>query len=220
MGVDRRDFLKTVAASSGYGLAFAAGLGGSAAAVLHGKLYALGGCGVRDRLAAEEDDAADIWAQMGTLRSCERYDPAADAWEPVADMASSRNGPAAAVLDGKLWVAGGSSSHSTTSTSVEVFDPAKNKWDATKCSMNVARRRHALVVLDGELHAVGSDGTHPPMGSLQSGIRRPYLPQGRLSAERYDRHADMWVGVPEMHLPAAAAPSRCTAALKVVVSQS
>ena len=38
MGVDRRDFLKTVAASSGYGLAFAAGLGGSAAEAAHHEL--------------------------------------------------------------------------------------------------------------------------------------------------------------------------------------
>ena len=45
-----------------------------AAAVLDGKLYAVGGHGGNDS------------------RSCERYDPAADAWEPVPDLAAAGHG--------------------------------------------------------------------------------------------------------------------------------
>ena len=41
------------------------------------------------------------------LRSCERFDPAAGAWEAVPDMSAWRFAPAVAVLDGKLWVSGG-----------------------------------------------------------------------------------------------------------------
>ena len=133
-----------------------------AAAVLDDKIYALGGY---------NDDH---------LRSCERYDPAADAWEPVPDMATARSGLDIAVLDGKLWAAGGFNSGGALA-SVEVFDPASNTWDATKAAMTTARRGHALAVLDGELHAVG--GTN------------------KTSVEKYDPRADSWSAVPGMALP-------------------
>ena len=138
------------------------------AAVLDGKIYAVGGY----------NDSRG----SGALRSCERYDPAADAWEPVPDMAAGRSGkPAAAVLDGKLWVAGGYDGRCTLA-SVEVFDPASNTWDATKAAMTTGRYDHALAVLGGELHAVGGQW-------------------GQTSVEKYDPRADSWSVVPGMALP-------------------
>ena len=134
-----------------------------AAAVLDNKLYAVGGLGFG-----------------GRLRSCERYDPAADAWEPVPDMATRRAAnPGVAVLNGKLWVAGGYDGSSTLA-SVEVFDPASNTWDATMAAMTTARMGHALAVLNGELHAVGG--------------------HGKTSTEKYDPRADSWSAVPGMTL--------------------
>ena len=96
-------------------------------------------------------------------------------------MATGRTTAAAAVLDGKLWVAGGWDSDDIALASVEVFDPASNTWDATKAAMTTGRYGHALAVLDGELHAVGGPG--------------------KTSVEKYDPQADSWSVVPGMALP-------------------
>ena len=77
-------------------------------AVLDGKLYAVGGYGA------------------GALSSVERYDPATNAWEAVAPMATARCHLAVAVLDGKVYAVGGFSGGDLSS--VERYDPATNAW--------------------------------------------------------------------------------------------
>ena len=62
--------------------------------VLEGKLYAVGG--------VDSDEYGE-----GTLSSVERYDPALNVWEAVAPMAEKRYGHAVAVLEGRLYAAGG-----------------------------------------------------------------------------------------------------------------
>ena len=64
------------------------------------------------------------------LSSVERYDPAKNAWEAVAPMSAARYGPAAAVVDGKLYVMGGQDGGIRLLSSVEQYDPAKNEWVA------------------------------------------------------------------------------------------
>ena len=64
---------------------------------------------------------------VGRLSSVERYDPATNAWEAVAPMATARDSHAVAVLDGKLYAMGGNEENLS---SVESYDPALNAWDA------------------------------------------------------------------------------------------
>ena len=105
-------------------------------------------------------------------------DPAAGAWKPVPDMETKRYGARAAVLDGKLWGAGGERfTNGHGAKTVEVFDPVSNTWDRSKADMIFARHFHAFAVLDGALHAVGG------------------------KAERYDPRADCWRIVPGMKPP-------------------
>ncbi len=68
--------------------------------------------------------------RLGAIRlsSVERYDPLASAWEPVAAMGAARSAHGAAVLDGKLYVAGGNADNDS-SKSVERYDPATNTWE-------------------------------------------------------------------------------------------
>ena len=122
------------------------------------------------------------------LRSCERYDPATDAWEPLPSMPTGRSGSGVAMLDGKLWVAGGFNSEGGFGlagdlATVEVFDPESNTWDQSKADTIHRRWGPAVAVLDGELHAVGGVG------------------DGETSAEKYDPRADSWSAVPGMALP-------------------
>ena len=96
-----------------------------AAAVLDGKLYAVGGFNDGD------DD----------LSSVERYDPALDVWEAVASMAAARSRHAVAVLDGKLYAVGGCNDDGVTLvtlSSVERYDRALEVWEAV-APMGTAR---------------------------------------------------------------------------------
>jgi N-acetylneuraminic acid mutarotase len=133
-----------------------------AAAVLGGRIIAVGGMDARGK----------------PLRTCESYDPVADKWEALPDMATERRAAAATVLGGRLWVTGGVSGGRTT---VEVFDPATNAWDRSKTAMTTRRHSHALAVLFGELHAIGG--------------------YEKTSVEKYDAQADRWTPVPAMALP-------------------
>ena len=110
-----------------------------ATAVLDGRLYAVGGSG-----GSDNDEAS--------LSSVERYDPATNAWEAVAPMATAREGHAMAVLDGKLYAVGGYSFFNDGHlSSVERYDPALDAWEAM-VPMVTARR---VAVLDGKVYAVG-----------------------------------------------------------------
>ena len=101
---------------------------GHAAAVLDGKLYAVGGF--------NDDD--------GYLSSVERYDPALNAWEAVAPMATARYAHAVAVLDGKLYAVGGDGG-GTRLSSVERYDPSVGAWEAV--APMAAARMKAFAVL-------------------------------------------------------------------------
>mmetsp|Transcript_37510 Transcript_37510/g.117485 ORF Transcript_37510/g.117485 Transcript_37510/m.117485 type:complete len:90 (+) Transcript_37510:118-387(+) len=81
-----------------------------AAAVLGGKLYAVGG-----------------WAGGSALSRVERYDPATNAWEMMAPMAAARADFSVAVLDDELYAVGGRGDGGILS-SVERYDPAANAW--------------------------------------------------------------------------------------------
>ena len=64
----------------------------------------------------------------------ERYDPALNAWEAVAPMASARSHLGMAVLDGKLYAVGGEideydENFGVPVNTVERFDPFTNVWE-------------------------------------------------------------------------------------------
>ena len=107
------------------------------------------------------------------VSSMERYDPSTNAWEEeaMAPMTSARKYVSMAVLDGKLYAAGGESeADGTPSNLVERYDLTTNAWEAVAPTAAV-RDSHAVAVLDAKLYAVG--GYDDDDGYLSS-------------AERYD----------------------------------
>jgi N-acetylneuraminic acid mutarotase len=68
--------------------------GGSAGAVLGGRLFVFGGEGNPD-------------SQAGVFGEIEGYDPVTDSWESFAPLAVPRHGFGAAVLDGRIYLPGG-----------------------------------------------------------------------------------------------------------------
>ncbi len=157
---------------------------GLSAAVVGGKLYAVGGYnGAADLTTNEEyDPAANVWttkAAMSTARNQlamavvggklyaiggnsgaaylttnEEYDPAANAWTAKRGMPTARNYLAAAVVGGKLYVVGGNNGFNLTTN--EEYDPATNAW-TTRAVMSTARHGMGAAAVGGKLYAVGGN---------------------------------------------------------------
>lgn len=110
---------------------------GEAAAVVGGRIYAIGGT---------------LWSG-GYLNTVEAYDPVTDAWTPAAAMPTARGALGAGVIGGIVYAVGGFANGRALAT-VEAYDPATNSW-ATKAPMPTARTSLSVAVLDGILYAIG-----------------------------------------------------------------
>jgi N-acetylneuraminic acid mutarotase len=99
-------------------------------------------------------------------------------------MSTARGGPAAAAIDGKLYVMGGHDGQNWLS-SVELYDASTNAWEAV-APMSTARGAPAAAAIDGKLYVMGgSDG------------------QNQLSSvERYDPVTNEWAAITSMALGA------------------
>ena len=88
-------------------------------------------------------------------------------WTRGADMPTARTLAAATVVDGKIYVIGGTVGRGTTSWSglptVEVYDPATDTW-SSRADMPTPRGALRAVAIDGKIYAFGGDegGTDNP----------------------------------------------------------
>lgn len=81
------------------------------------------------------------------------YDPQTDTWTVLALSNVAHSQPAGAVVNGKLYVAGGQNTSGVTGTT-EVYDPAKKVWTTLR-SMPHPVLGPASVELDGKLWVFG-----------------------------------------------------------------
>lgn len=111
-----------------------------------GRLYAIGGYGVRDPF----------------LASVEVYDPATDAWTALPDMPTPRNRLAAVFLDRRLLVIGGLSADAGDAI-VERYDPDARKWKRLP-DLSGGRHGHCAVAIAGRVFVLGGvgEGNHLP----------------------------------------------------------
>jgi len=148
-----------------------------AAAELDGKIYAVGGLAGRATANEIYDPAADRWtlgADLpagtdhawavavggrlfvggGTSNRVFRFDAPEDAWTEVAPSVYVHGGtPAAAVLDGRILVAGGAGG-GMLGNEVEAYDPAADRWSPL-APMECARNHTAGGIIDGRLYVAG-----------------------------------------------------------------
>ena len=147
-----------------------------AAAVVGGKIYAVGGTGAPTNTNEEYDPAANTWttkAVMPTgrydlvavalsgkiyalggysdMNTNEEYDPTANTWAAKAPMPTARYSFGAAAAGGKIYAVGGVGG---TQQENEEYDPASNTW-STKAVMPTARRYLTAAALNGKIYAVG-----------------------------------------------------------------
>ncbi|ESP05145.1 hypothetical protein LOTGIDRAFT_103262 [Lottia gigantea] len=104
----------------------------------------------------------DRWSDMHTLRSVERFDTFHKQWQSLPCMRNPRSGLGAAVLDGKIYVAGGEND-SLIHDSVEIFDPDEKKWTKLgtmtdpRCGLGLCAYRNNLYAFGGWIGSVIGD---------------------------------------------------------------
>ena len=111
---------------------------GISIAEVDGKLFVIGGSQSNSRLA-----------------TVEVYDPATDSWTKRADMPTARKNTAAAVVNGIIYVFGGTKFiECACLTATEAYDPKTDLW-TTKQAMPTSRYGLAAVPLNGKIYVIG-----------------------------------------------------------------
>ena len=93
------------------------------------------------------------------------YDPATDTWTGLAGSSAAHSAPAGGVINGKLYVAGGSDGVDLVA-GVEAYNPSTNAWTAL-ASMPSPVYAAASAVIDGKLYAFGGNNNPSPVATVQ-----------------------------------------------------
>ena len=90
------------------------------------------------------------------------------AWRSLAPMAVARQEVGVAVLEGKIYVAGGFLGNGATTAALEVYDPQTNRWTRLE-AMPTAVNHPAAAGLDGRVYVMGGyrSGLSQPTDELQ-----------------------------------------------------
>ncbi len=157
------------------------------AAAYRGKLYVHGGYTARRDLSSA---TSRLYA----------YDPKRDRWSRLPDSREERAAHAMAVLDGRLYAAGGRN-ETADLTSMEVYDFARRRWRRAP-SLRGPRRDHMTGVASGGFFyaLAGREGD------------RLYT-----VAERYDPRGRRWQRLPPMRRARAGIASAALSGGRVVV---
>jgi uncharacterized protein (TIGR03437 family) len=149
----------------------------NAAAVVAGRLYAFG----------------------GTSNRVFVYDPQQNVWSEVAAMQFQHgNTPAVAVINDRIYVAGGTGA-GQNQTELEMYDPASNRW-TTLASMSVPRNHCAGGAINGKFYVVGGRGTAESTTALEvydpatnQWTRLASMPTGRSGIGAAVVHGELYV---------------------------
>ena len=168
--------------------------GSVVAAVVGGKIYAIGGAANHPGSAGSYIDRTrgrpSLHRALGTN---EVYDPATNRWASRNPMPTARNHAAVGVVGGKIYVIGGRIGSVFMSTGsntdiVEEYDPATDQWGGIRAPMPTARSGGAWGVHNGRIYVAGGEG-------------RSYQFSGAFKAvEAYDVAANFWYVLPPMQV--------------------
>jgi N-acetylneuraminic acid mutarotase len=144
------------------------GVGAAVAQSIGDDLYVAGGL-----------DGALSHAELWEMRA------GSNTWTPAAPMSSARHGAASAVLEGRLFVFGGTREDGAALALAEVYDPRSNEWTALAplpapvSFATAAAARGRAEVLAGEIGAVtGSSPTSPAWSYDVGSDAWSFLPAG------------------------------------------
>ena len=115
--------------------------------VVNGKIYVIGGSTRNNKQ----------WRRLDTV---EVYDPATDTWAKRKKMNQARSGAAVSVVDGKIYVMGGTGwpqipfHPGPFLSSMEVYNPKTNQWREIG-DMPAAKSSHTASVIDRKIYVIG-----------------------------------------------------------------
>ena len=113
----------------------------------------------------------------GDKATVEAFDPNSGEWSRKADMPTPRHGLGAAVIDGRILVAGGY--HDGPLEAVELYDPLSDEWSEAS-DMPTPRGFFGMAATKGYVYAIAG--------------RVP----GQPPVERYDPRSNEWVTLAPM----------------------
>ncbi len=95
----------------------------------------------------------------GASRDLEVYDPSTDQWEERSSKPTAASNVSAAVLNGEIWVPGGTDEAGRTLSVLEVYDPCEDIWREAS-PLPEPRSAYALTAAEGRLYLFGGwDGS-------------------------------------------------------------
>ena len=116
----------------------------AATCVVNGKIYLIGGANQKQH----RSEIVDV------------YDPATDTWARAKSMNHARSGAAIRVMDGKIYVMGGTGWPQIPNhpgpflSSMEVYNPKTNQWREIG-DMPAAKSSHTASVINGKIYVIG-----------------------------------------------------------------
>jgi N-acetylneuraminic acid mutarotase len=113
----------------------------------NGRLYLIGG----ETAGSGSTQGQAPPGGPGFVSTVYEYDPATAAWRRVASMPTARSGGATAVVDGKVFVAGG---RPPRGADFAVYDPALDTW-TTLPDLPTQRNHLAAAAIDGKVYVAG-----------------------------------------------------------------
>ena len=123
-------------------------------------------------------------------------------WTQKADMPTTRSDFSTCIVDGKIFVIGGSlrlkmDEYGDQSLStVEMYDPETDTWEG-KANMPTVRSNASVSVVDGKIYAIGGSKLKKYQVPRGFGIESEELP----TVEMYDPTTDTWTQKADMPTP-------------------
>lgn len=128
------------------------------------------------------------WNDQGDIARLQIFDPARLEVVQGPDAPSARNSAAGAVIDGRLFVAGGRVVGGSNESTLESFDPRSGNWERLSPMPN-AQGGIAAAAVDGRLYVFGGEY----FGASGSGVHR--------ESWAYDPATDAWSRISPMPVP-------------------
>lgn len=140
-------------------------------------------------------EANGQWNDQGDVATHLVFDAAANRWDKARPAPTARNSAAGAVLDGKLFVAGGRTVDGGGTGRLDRYDPAEDRWDtlapipASPATGRQVGGGLAMAEAGGKLVAFGGEWFDRPGGGV---FAETWL---------YDPAHDAWTAGPAMRTP-------------------
>jgi len=165
------------------------------AAAVNGKIYAIGGGYTEMRDGKPTDNITSGYT--------EEYDPGTDGWRERAPMPEGGTHNGIAVLDGKIYIAGGfaGNRHTLPSASLYSYQPATNTWRKL-APLGGQLGSISLTAVDGRIHAFGGRVMGEDVTVATHEVYDPNTDKWRAAAPMPSSrdHAGIWVVDGKVHI--------------------